>query len=287
MTEANAPEQEGIEAVIDKDAFWGFYRKTPEVEKIIDVPGIKLVRVRSGQKMVYWRFGQIAEKPKDDGLRLIVGLGGLYGSGMIVNTKEVKDQHILVETVQTKDNIELKEATASLFYKIEDPVKTAMAAFDDKAKELSYKEVINSIAEADLRQFIRGKTLEQINGIKHTEQNILSKDTEKYLIDELGIRADKLLYRRVNIPDELERSLAEAVIALQEARGRYELSKFEVKIAKNNGIAAKEYKENPEAITLRKLQTLDNLVESEGKHNLFIGLDPIMGSILANRTNQA
>ncbi|HLD15145.1 MAG TPA: SPFH domain-containing protein [Candidatus Nanoarchaeia archaeon] len=286
MVETNVPSEERSNVATDKDILEGFYFESPPVEEIIDTDGIKLVKVRSGQEMVYWRFGKVSETTKKAGLRLITGLLELYGSGMIVNVDQVRNEHVKVETVQTNDNIELKTATASLFYNIEDPIKTARAAFDDKKRILSYQDILRSRAEADLRQFVRSKKLDELNGLDNKQQDILNPDTKEYLMEHLGIKAHNLLYRRIDLPDDLERSLAQAVISLQEAKGRLELSRVEGEIARHYAAAGDSYKNNPDALTLRKLQTLDNLVESQGKHSLFLGMDPLMGSIFASR-NQA
>ncbi len=260
----------------DKDLFESFYLESPPTDVIIDTDGIKLVRIRSGQKMVYWRLGIVAHEPKEAGLRLIVGLGELWGSGMVVNTDEVRNQHIEVATVQTRDDIELKTATATLLYNIANPVLTARAAFDDKTKQLAYQPTLGFIAQTALRQFIRNKTLADLAEV---QQDIFDSvpDTRNYILDKLGIQAHKLLYRRIDLPDTLERELAEKAIAIREAEGRLEIAKRETAIAAELEQAAKHLT-TPEAMELRRLQSLDNLVETQKNNpNLFIGIDPLLG----------
>src|SRR3989344_9370151 len=78
----------------DPDVLGKFYLETPTTETMIDVYGIKLVKIRSGQEMVYWRMGKIDHCPKPEGLRLIVGLAKLWGGGMVITVNAVRNEHI-------------------------------------------------------------------------------------------------------------------------------------------------------------------------------------------------
>jgi len=261
-----------------KNQSYRLYLPSPPTDIPLEPRFMQFVKIRSGQRMVYSRLGIISRTSKRHGLRLIFNPFGLWGNGIVVHTEKIRNQHIEIKTVQTKDNIELLSATASLFYTIKHPATTVRAAFDDEKKTLAYEDTLNFMAEADLRQFIRGKTLENLNGIPADEQDILSDETWEYMMDDLGIEAHKLLYRRIDLPKELEAGLAEKIIAIQEAEGRLEIARRETKIAEEYAIASKSYRNNPEAMELRRLQSLDNLVETQKANpNLFIGIDPMLG----------
>ncbi len=259
------------------------YVDTPTTDVMLETKSLAFVRIRSGQRMVYMRMGIIGGTPKRAGIRLIFSPFNLWGSGIVVNTDQIRNEPVEVKTVQTRDNIELLSATASLFYNITRPAQTVRAAFDDKKKKLDYQNTIKFIAEARLRQFIRGKTLEDLNGISVEDQDILKEDatTKKYLLDKLGINAHKLLYRRIDLPSELEAELAERIVATEEAKGRLEIAKIEPKIAAEYEGAAEIYSRFPDALVLRGYQSLDNLVETQKQNpNMIWGLDPMFASLL-------
>ncbi|MEK6813079.1 MAG: SPFH domain-containing protein [Nanoarchaeota archaeon] len=268
----------------DEDTQNKFYLESPHEEMIIETRFLKLLQIRSGQEWIYWRRGKLSEEVKGAGWRIIFSPAKLWGSGMVINTVRPRNEHIEVKTVQTGDYIDVLSASASLYYRITDPKKTVQAAYDSESEKIDYKTLLIHRAEADLRQFVLSKKLKEMRELAQATVggqktiDTLSEDTKKFAIEQLGITADALLYRRIDLPPELEARLAEATLAAEEAEGRLNLAKKETEMAAEYAKAAEFYEQHPKAMDIRRLQSLDNLVETQRANpNLFIGVEPFLG----------
>ena len=256
----------------DRDVLQNFYLENPPLNRMITTDFLKLIRVTSGQRGVYFSLGKVDPEPWEEGTHFLWGWLELWGSVVVVDVTTERKSLELIHRVQAKGPLDLPAAYGTLQYKVTDPVKTITAV------GLDYPAIIEDVGQADLRRFIGSKTLDDLVTLPPGQIDAASDETKKYARDSLGIEIQKILFEGIDLPPELEREIAQKTIAAEEAKGRLELADVEIEIAGKYAKAAEHYRDHPEAMELRRLQSLDNLVETQKANpNLFIGIDPMLG----------
>ncbi len=176
--------------------------------------------------------------------------------------KRIMEEDLPPQNIITKDNVEIG-VDGIAYYKVVDTRQASLGVKDFKKSTIDF-------ASSKLKEEIGKLSFDEVIRVQFNEEALGPYTKDSYrLLESFGTEIPKIMIKQVNIPDELHESMAKAKLAVEEARGKEELSKIEINIAKNLEEAAKTYKNNPEASRLRYLQTLEKASENKGTTILF------------------
>jgi regulator of protease activity HflC (stomatin/prohibitin superfamily) len=150
------------------------------------------------------------------------------------------------ETI-TKDNVPVK-ITAVIWYQTVDPIRSVIEVRDiDRA--------VVQVALTSLRNIIGRHTLDDV--LKEQQQLSI---TLREAIDEAtqpwGVKVMRVEMRNVEIPQSMQRAMAQEAEALREKRARIIKAEAELEAAEKLKIAAGLIMENPAGLELRRMQMI-------------------------------
>jgi regulator of protease activity HflC (stomatin/prohibitin superfamily) len=150
------------------------------------------------------------------------------------------------ETI-TKDNVPVK-VTAVIWYAITDPVKAVVEVVDvDKA--------VIQVALTSLRNIIGRHTLDDV--LK--EQERLGTDMRQVIdsaTEPWGVKVTRVEMRNVEIPESMQRAMAQEAEALREKRARIIKAEAELEASIKLNEAAAVIMQNPAGLELRRMQMI-------------------------------
>merc|ERR1719154_16554 len=164
---------------------------------------------------------------------------------MRTKTYEIPPQEIL-----TKDSVTVF-VNAIMYYKVKDPT-SAVANVDD------YSGSARLLAATTLRNVLGTKNLGDIlserESIANEMQSLLHEATEPW-----GVTVERVEVKDVRVPEQLMRAMAAEAEAAREARAKVIAAEGEHKASRALRHAADVIMDNPAALQLRSLQTLNSI----------------------------
>lgn len=188
---------------------------------------------------------------------LLGKLQGLRGPGVywiipVIQWQRTVDIRTITTSVEkqetiTKDNVPVK-VTVVIWYAITDPVKSVVEVVDVSGSVIQ-------VALTSMRNVIGRHTLDDV--LK--EQERLGTDMRKVIdsaTEPWGVKVTRVEMRNVEIPESMQRAMAQEAEALREKRARIIKAEAELEAAAKLKEAAGLIMENPAGLELRRMQMI-------------------------------
>ena len=205
--------------------------------------------LREWERAVIFRFGRYVGTRGPGLIILIPGVETMRRVDTRTITMDVPPQDVI-----TLDNISLK-VNAVLYYRITNPEKAINNVADF---HYATAQSAQTTLRSTLGQYQMDDLLSQRDKINHSLQEILDRDTEPW-----GIKISKVEVKHIDLPKEMQRSMARQAEAERERRAKVISAEGEFQRAAKLKEAADVISSNPAAIQLAYLQAL-NEISTEG-----------------------
>jgi regulator of protease activity HflC (stomatin/prohibitin superfamily) len=207
---------------------------------IIGIMGLRIAQ--QYQRAVVFRLGKY---------RGIEG-PGLYWIIPFIEWQRMVDIRTITASVDrqetiTKDNVPVK-VTAVIWYAVTDPVKSVVEVLDVDG-------AVIQVALTSLRNIIGRHTLDDV--LK--EQERLGTDMRQVIdsaTEPWGVKVSRVEMRNVEIPETMQRAMAQEAEALREKRARIIKAEAELEASAKLKEAAALIMENPAGLELRRMQMI-------------------------------
>ena len=186
---------------------------------------------------------------------LIPGLEKMTRVDLRTVTMDIPGQDII-----SKDNVTLK-VNGVVYFRVNNPDKAIIAVED-------YLMATGQIAQTTLRTVIGQYELDEIlqkrDKINSSLQEILDEQTEPW-----GVKVTSVEVKAIDLPIEMQRAMAKQAEAERDKRAKVISAEGELQAAKKLSEAAEILDRQPNAITLRYLDTMKEISSGEGKSTNF------------------
>ena len=194
------------------------------------------------ERGVIFRLGRVI-KTKGPGLILLIPIiDKMVKVSLRTVVLDVPSQDII-----TKDNVSVK-VNAVIYYRALDPQKAIVQVED-------YHFATSQLAQTTLRSILGQSELDELlsdrEKINHALQEIIDQQTDPW-----GIKVSNVEIKHVDLPVEMQRSMAKQAEAERERRAKIIAAEGEFQASEKLSNAAKTLDKHPSAIQLRYLQTL-------------------------------
>jgi regulator of protease activity HflC (stomatin/prohibitin superfamily) len=150
------------------------------------------------------------------------------------------------ETI-TKDNVPVK-VTVVIWYAVTDPVKSIIEVLDVDGSVIQ-------VALTSLRNIIGRHTLDDV--LKEQEMlGITMREAIDSATEPWGVKVSRVEMRNVEIPESMQRAMAQEAEALREKRARIIKAEAELEASLKLKEAAGVIMENPAGLELRRMQMI-------------------------------
>ncbi|KAF5286581.1 hypothetical protein FQA39_LY16264 [Lamprigera yunnana] len=160
----------------------------------------------------------------------------------------------------TKDSVTVT-VDAVVYYKIDDPLKAVVQVAD-------YSRSTKLLAMTTLRNILGTRVLSEIlsdrEAISHAMQTALDVATDPW-----GVQVERVEIKDVSLPIQLQRAMAAEAEASREARAKVIAAEGEMKASRALKEASDVISENPAALQLRYLQTLNTISAEKNSTIIF------------------
>jgi regulator of protease activity HflC (stomatin/prohibitin superfamily) len=209
------------------------------------------------ERAVVFRLGRVLEQPKGPGLIIIIPLVDRYiriGLRTIV-------QEVLPQDVITRDNVTVK-VSAVIYFRVINPLK---AVIDVE----NYLYATSQLSQTTLRSVCGQAELDELLS-KRDEvgahiQTILDRHTDPW-----GIKVSAVELKNIDLPEEMQRSIARQAEAERERRAKVINAEGEFQAAQRLFDAATVIAKEPIALQLRFLQTVREMSSETGSTSTII-----------------
>ena len=205
-----------------------------------------------GVKFTLGKFSSIM-KP---GLNIVIPILQNY-SKVDIRTKAVD---VPEQSAITKDNVSIR-INAVLYYKIFDASKAILEVenFYYAVSQLAQTTMRNAVGEVTLDELLQKREL-----ISQKICEVIDKETDPW-----GIKVENVELKDVSLPEEMKRVLARAAEAEREKQAVITKAIGEVEAAENLHKAAETLANNPVAVHLRTLETINDVSADKGNTIVF------------------
>lgn len=199
--------------------------------------------VRQFERGVVFRFGRVADAPREPGLTwLVPGVERLTKVNMQIVTMPVPSQDGI-----TRDNVTVR-VDAVVYFKVIDPIRVVVEVQD-------YLQAVSQVAQTSLRSIIGKSDLDDL--LSNREK--LNEGLE-ILIDNpalgWGVHIDRVEIKDVALPESMKRSMSRQAEAERDRRARVISAEGELQASEKLAQAAKVMSDTPAALQLRLLETV-------------------------------
>lgn len=203
------------------------------------------------------RIAQEYEKSVIFRLGRVVGLRGpgLYFLLPVIEWQNKLDLRTVTVNIEqqetiTRDSVTVK-VNAVLWYKIVDPLRATIEV-------QSYAGAVYAVALTGLRNIIGQHTLDEV--LKERDKiNILLKSNVEEMTRRWGIAVENVEMKDVEIPEQMQRVMAQEAEAIREKRARIVKAEAEMEAAQKLSEASALMTANPMALELRRMQMLTEI----------------------------
>jgi len=210
---------------------------------IILISGLRIIR--QYQRGVVFRLGRYVAG-REPGLTWIIPL---------VDRLQIVDVRVVTLTVEpqetmTKDNVPVK-VRAVVWYRVTRP-KDALIEVE------SYAAAVTQTSLTTLRTVMGKHSLDEV--LKEQERLSVSlKDTIDRVTEPWGVQVERVEMKDVEIPETMQRAMAQEAEALREKRARIIKAEAELEAALKLRQAADEISKSAAALELRRMQMLTEI----------------------------
>ena len=211
--------------------------------------------LREYERAVVFRLGRVIGAKGPGIIILIPFIDKMVRIDMRTVTLDVPPQDVI-----TKDNVTVK-VSAVVYFRVIDSIK-AMVDVED------FHFATSQLAQTTLRSTCGQGELDHLlserDEINDRIQSLLDKDTEPW-----GVKVSKVEIKEIDLPIEMQRAMAKQAEAERERRSKVINAEGEFQAAKRLNEAAAIIAENPGALQLRYLQTLQDIAAENNSTTIF------------------
>ena len=198
------------------------------------------------ERGVIFRLGRLLPNVKGPGLVLVFApIDRIVRISLRVETMDVPPQDVV-----TRDNVTVK-VSAVVFFRVLDPAKSVVEVthYVHATSQLAQTRLRAILGEADLDELLSQR--EKLNA---RVQATLDEQTEPW-----GIKVQAVEVKNVDLPEQMIRAIARQAEAERERRAKVIHAEGEMQAAGKLTEAAKLLASEPTSVTLRYLQTLNEI----------------------------
>lgn len=214
-----------------------------------------IVQINEYERGVKLRFGKF-DSILNPGWNIVLPIIESYKK-IDVRTKavDVPEQEAI-----TKDNVSIK-INAVIYFKVFDAAKAILAVEN-------FKYAVSQLAQTTMRNAVGAVSLDELlserEKISTEICNIIDQATDPW-----GIKVENVELKDVSLPEEMKRVIAKVAEAEREKEAVITKSKGEIEASKNLAIAAEQLSQNPGALHLRTLSTLNDVSSDQSNTIIF------------------
>lgn len=197
------------------------------------------------QRLVVFFLGRF-QTVKQPGLRLVVpGIQQMRRVDLRVITMDVPSQDVI-----SRDNVTVR-VNAVLYFRVVDPEKAIIQVAD-------YLNAISQLAQTTLRSVLGQHELDEMlverDKMNADLQQIIDKQSDAW-----GIKVSNVEIKHVDLNESMIRAIAKQAEAERERRAKVIHAEGELQASEKLLAAANVISQNPQALQLRYLQTLNDI----------------------------
>ncbi|MGF1508869.1 MAG: slipin family protein [Myxococcota bacterium] len=225
--------------------------------------GIKVIK--EFDRGIILRLGTYTGKPVGPGLTFVIPLiDRLYAVDLRVVARDVPPQDVI-----TRDNVSVK-VNAVIYFKVVHPDKAILNVEN-------YLYATSQYAQTTLRAILGQADLDDLLS-KREEINQQLQEVIDAHTDPWGVKVTSVEVKHVDLPTEMQRAMARQAEAERYRRAKVIAAEGEFQAADRLSDAAKIIATSPGAITLRYLQTLQEIAVENNSTTIFpIPIDLLQG----------
>ena len=208
------------------------------------------------ERGVIFRLGKLLPRPKGPGLVLVFApIDRIVRVGLRTIVMDVPPQDII-----TRDNVSVK-VNAVIYFRVMDPNRAIVEVE-------SYHYATGQLAQTTLRSVLGQVELDDLL----SDRDRLNQDLQRLLdqqTDPWGIKVSAVEVKHVDLPDNMQRAMAKQAEAEREKRAKIIHAEGEFNASERLAQAAAVIATEPGAMTLRYLQTLNEIAGEKNSTILF------------------
>lgn len=213
---------------------------------------VQIDEYERGVKFYQGKFSKVLEP----GWRIILPIVESYKK-VDIRTKvvDVPEQDAI-----TKDNVSIR-INAVIYYKIFDASKAIL-----EVENFYY--AVSQLAQTTMRNAVGEVSLDELLSKREVISNKICEIIDK-ATDPWGIKVENVELKDVSLPEEMKRVIARVAEAEREKQAVITKAKGEVEASNNLATAANKLAENPIAVHLRTLETINDLSSDQSNTVIF------------------
>ena len=236
------------------------------------VAGILLLFIASGirvirefERGVVLRLGTYTKNPKGPGLVFIIpGIDRMYKVDLRVVARDVPPQDVI-----TRDNVSVK-VNAVIYFRVVSPDKAILNVEN-------YLFATSQYAQTTLRAILGQVELDDLLSARERINQQLQEVIDRHT-DPWGVKVTSVELKHVDLPTEMQRAMARQAEAERYRRAKVIAAEGEQQASDKLAEAAQIIGTAPGAMTLRYLQTLQEIAVENNSTTLFpIPIDLLQG----------
>jgi regulator of protease activity HflC (stomatin/prohibitin superfamily) len=207
------------------------------------------------ERGVIFRLGRVIAAKGPGLIILIPGIDKIVKVSLRLVAMDVDPQDVI-----TKDNVSVK-VNAVIYFRVIDPVKAIIEVEN-------YNYAMSQLAQTTLRSVCGQAELDELlsarEKINSQLQEILDMHTDPW-----GIKVANVELKHIDLPQEMQRSMAKQAEAERERRAKVINADGEFQAAGKLADAAQIIQEHPMALQLRYLQTMREMSAEQNTTTIF------------------
>jgi regulator of protease activity HflC (stomatin/prohibitin superfamily) len=211
--------------------------------------------LREYERAVIFRLGRIIGAKGPGLIILIPVIDKMIKVDLRTVTLDVPPQDVI-----TRDNVSVK-VSAVVYFRVLEPNKAIVDVAD-------FHFATSQLAQTTLRSVCGQGELDNLlaerDEINERIQSILDKDTEPW-----GVKVSKVEVKEIDLPEEMRRAMAKQAEAERERRSKIINAEGEFQASQRLAEAAAIISQNPAALQLRYLQTLQDIAAENNSTTIF------------------
>jgi regulator of protease activity HflC (stomatin/prohibitin superfamily) len=227
--------------------------------------------LREYERGVVFRLGKLLPQPKGPGLVLVFRpIDTVVRVSLRTAVHDVPPQDII-----TRDNVSVK-VNAVVYYRVVDP-RRAIVEVED------YTYATSQLAQTTLRSVLGQAELDDLlasrDRLNQELQQILDNQTDPW-----GIKVSAVEVKHVDLPEDMRRAMARQAEAEREKRAKIIHAEGELIASVKLSQAAAVISTEPGAMTLRYLQTLNEIAAEQNSTIVFPLPIDLLGLVAKSRS---
>ena len=212
--------------------------------------------VREYERLVVFRLGRLIGE-RGPGLVLLIPIvDRAVKVGLRTVTMDVPPQDII-----TRDNVSVK-VNAVIYFKV-------VSAADAIVQVENFLYATSQIAQTTLRSILGQQELDELlserEKLNLALQQVIDRQTEPW-----GVKVSNVEVKNVDLPQEMQRAIARQAEAERERRAKVIAAEGELQASEKLTAAAKVIAQQPSALQLRYLQTMNEISSSDRTSTIII-----------------